>query len=241
MKSEERRSLPFKGENSPGWPVRRVLMFLLTPLYRVLFRTRYVGFEKIPEGACIISGNHTSYIDPVALYLNKSKIDIHFVSQEGIYRIKILAWLLDHMGAIKVNRGTADRVMIRNASALLEQGEKVGIFPEGTRGRAREDLNEITQAHEGAAFLATRMNVPIVPVGLAGFDKISQKGKLLPQFPRTICIVGDPIYPDDILGERKEKMAEMTKRVMEEVVRLRDEGAEILEADKQKRKGYIEV
>lgn len=238
MESKERRSLPFKGENSPGWGFRSFLLALITPLYRILFRTRYIDFHKIPEGPCIISGNHTSYIDPVALYLNKDKIDIHFVAQEGIYKSKVLGWILDQMGAIKVNRGTADRVMIRNATKILEQGEKLGIFPEGTRGRSREDLNDITQAHAGAAFIATRADVPIVPVGLSGFENISQKGKLI-RFPKTICVVGDPIYPADVPGERKEKIENMTALVMEEIVRLREVGAEMLKQEKLESSGYL--
>lgn len=239
MKAEVRASLPFRGPNAPNWAIRSVLLFLARPLYRVIFRTRFINFDKTPEGPCIISGNHTSYFDPVALYLNDKKIDIHFVAQDGIFKIKPMAWLLYQLGAMKVNRGTADRVMIRNASEILKHGEKLGIFPEGTRGRERSDLNEITTAHEGAAFLATRSNVPIVPVGLAGFDRIKEPGKL-PKIPKTIVIMGDPIYPDEVPGERKEKITNMTAMVMAEIVRLRDEAADIIRHEKSKDRGYVE-
>lgn len=239
MKASDRRSLPSQGEGAPNQIFAKIVRYIIGWPAVLLYRTTFEGVENIPEGPCIISGNHTSYLDAIAIFMTPRDEFMHYVAKEALYRNKLFSWIFDNLGGIPVNRGTADREMIRHASTQLQQGEKLVIFPEGTRGRERDDLNEIVQAHEGAAFLAIRNDVPIIPVGLSGFDKISKKGSILPRFPLTACKFGEPIYPGDFEGGRKERITAMTEKLMEEIVRLRDEAKEGIETRSRRLRGYI--
>lgn len=226
VKHEERRTLPYTGENAPNQIFAKFFKYTFGALAVSLFRIEFIDSHYIPDGPCIVAGNHSSYIDPVAVWMTPGKGPMHFIGRDDLYENKFLAWVFDSVGAIPVARGSADVAMIRMVSTQLAQGEKVGIFPEGTRGRAREDFGEVGQAHEGVAFLAHRNKVPVIPVGISGLEKIWPKGQLLPRFPKAICKYGPPINPDQFEGNRKEVLHQMTQKIMSEIARLRDEAAQ---------------
>jgi len=233
MKHEERRGKLFKDGSVPNWWGMHCADLLIAKPAHMLFRMKRVGVENVPDGACIMAGNHISYVDPIALWASMPQGTIHFVAKSELYRNKALAWFLDSVGAVPVARGAADRAMIKWTSDYLAGGESVAIFPEGTRGREREDAEELNQGQEGAAFLSLRTGVPIVPLGIAGTDKIMPKGSKIIHFPQVVLRFGKPIRPSDFEGSRKEKMTAMTAVLMKEIARLRDE-ARALEKEIEK-------
>ncbi len=91
-----------------------------------------------------------------------------------------------------MERGTTDRGALRAADQVLEAGEPLSIFPEGTRqhGPTLGDL------YDGVAYLALRRRVPIVPVGIGGSEQILPKGRVLPRPRRVVVVVGEPIVAD---------------------------------------------
>lgn len=238
VKHAERRTLPFTGENAPSQFVAGVVKYTLGALAMGLYRIEFKNSDNIPDGPCIIAGNHTSYIDPVAVWMTPGKGPVHFVGRDEFYSNKFLAWLFDHVGTIPVSRNTADRTMMRSVETQLAQGEKIGIFPEGTRGRSQEDQAEMGKVNEGVAFMAIRSDVPVVPVGISGLDKIWPKGQKLPRFPKALCNYGPPIYPSQFEGTRKEVLHDMTQKIMSEVIRLRDEAAEEIASRKLRKNKY---
>lgn len=239
VKHEERRTLPYTGENAPNQIVAKIVKYTIGYGAVGLFRIEFEDEHYVPNGACIIAGNHTSYVDPVAIWMTPDKGPVHFVGRDEFYKFKPIAWFLDSVGAIPVARNSADRTMMRAVEAQLAQGEKVGIFPEGTRGRDRDDLGELGKANEGVAFMAIRSNVPVIPVGISGLDKIWPKGKIFPRFPKAICKFGPPIHPEDFEGNRKEVLHAMTQMIMDEITRLRDEAAEEIASRSLRKRRYF--
>jgi 1-acyl-sn-glycerol-3-phosphate acyltransferase len=119
--------------------------------------------------------------------------------------------------AFPVDRGRADRAAIAKAGAYLAAGEPVAIFPEGTRNRDGDVV-----AQDGAAFIAMRANVPLVPVGIDGTERIKPPGSRFVRFPRVTISVGEAVRASDFEGlGKKETIEAMTAEVMRRI------GAEI--------------
>jgi 1-acyl-sn-glycerol-3-phosphate acyltransferase len=175
---------------------------------KALYRMSIRGAERIPAGGAILAGNHVSYADPVLLWC-RSPRHVHFMARADLWEHFILGWGLDHFWGFPVKRGAADREALTRASALLQAGELVGIFPAGSRHAAEGE------SHGGAAFLAIRNGVPVVPIGIAGTDRIKPPGARLPRFPKVVVSVGEPIDPARFSqGGRKERVEAMTAEIM---------------------------
>lgn len=178
------------------------------------FRVRVVGESNIPETGAILCGNHVSYADPALLWCAVPR-QTHFMAKSELFVKGPVAWGLPRLWAFPVRRGEADRQAIATATELLKRGELVGIFPEGTR--KREGMGE---GQQGAAFIAMRAGVPLVPIGIAGTDRIRPDGARFMRFPRVTIRYGEPISFDDIdesLGDRKARMEALTAELMRRI------------------------
>lgn len=221
MSSRELQGLPAAGQGAPGWRLARLVRATIGRLLIAVFRVRFEGWENVPPGGAILAGNHVSYLDPALLWCITPR-PTHFVAKAELWEAGWLGYLLDHFWTIPVKRASADREMIQMASALLQRGELLGMFPEGTRKRDA-DPDSLGQAHGGVAFLALRAEVPVVPVGIAGTDKALPAGAKVPRFPRVTIRVGEPVWPEQFEGGRKERMEAMTKEIMHRIAEVRDE------------------
>ena len=213
------RASKIRGQSAAhGFLLARALRPTIAKLLLVLFRVTLCGGDNIPStGGAILAGNHISYGDPVLLWC-KAPRAVHFMAKSELWDTWWLGWALDHLWAFPVHRGTADREAIQIATRLLGAGELVGIFPEGTRNR-----DGMAEAQGGVAFIALRADVPVVPVGIAGTEKIRPEGTSLIRFPKVTICCGDPICPEDIPGEsRREKVAAMTDEIMRCIAEQRD-------------------
>jgi 1-acyl-sn-glycerol-3-phosphate acyltransferase len=182
---------------------------------------RSSGWENVPEGGAILAGNHVSYLDPALLWCTTSR-PLHFVAKVELWDTGWLGYLLDRFWAIPVKRESADREMIATASALLTDGELLGMFPEGTRKRDT-DSDKLGEAHGGVAFLAIRNDVPVIPVGIAGTERALPAGAKFPRFTKVSIRLGEPVCPSDFAGGRKERMEAMTSTIMQRIAMVRDE------------------
>jgi 1-acyl-sn-glycerol-3-phosphate acyltransferase len=193
--------------------VAHIVRVTLGAFLVALFRVSLPGSERIPKGGVILAGNHLSYGDPVLLWC-RSPRPVHFMARSDLWDSGFIGWCLDHFWAFPVRRAAADREALAQASAYLQAGEPVGIFPEGTRKFKNAD----EETHGGAAFLAIRNNVPVVPIGIAGTDHIKPPGSRLLHFPRVVMCVGEPIDPAEFAeGGRKERVDAMTARIMQRI------------------------
>lgn len=189
--------------------VRAVLRFIF-----VILGLKSEGLENLPrEGPVIIAPNHVSNWDPimVALVLNRP---IHFMAKAELFNFKILGKLLEKVYAFPVKRGSADRQAIRHALQVLEQGNVLGIFPEGARNKTGEEM----QPQTGTAMIAMRSMAAIVPIACIGTERKFPIGWFKPLTVR----IGEPINME-IYRERKvnsSNMEEISGEIMARISSL---------------------
>lgn len=179
-------------------------------VFKVVFRVRVVGKGRVPTaGAYIVAPSHRSVLDvPFAAYITRRTI--RFLAKDDLFESALGRRLFEALGAVEVERGTADRGAMRALEGVLESGEPVAIFPEGTR-RSGPELGPL---FAGAAYLSVKYGVPIVPVGIGGSGHILPKGKRLPRIHRVVVSVGEPIAPPPLEGRARRSAA---KQLTEEL------------------------
>jgi 1-acyl-sn-glycerol-3-phosphate acyltransferase len=159
----------------------------------LLARIQVNGWEHIPERPYIVVLNHTSTVDTPVLLLTFPIQKWRFFAVEKWKYHPVFGPIMAWLGAIYIARGEADRQAIRLALDSIAEGTVFGLAPEGTRSRS----GTMMAAKDGAAFLASRTDVPILPVGLANCDHIFTNFK---QFKSTQVQVniGEPFALPDI-------------------------------------------
>jgi 1-acyl-sn-glycerol-3-phosphate acyltransferase len=177
----------------------------LTPM-KAIFWVRVRGRRKVPRsGPFVVAPSHRSLLDIFFTgYITRRRI--RFMAKQELFGNRFLAWLFTALGGFPVERGTADRAALRAAQRVLEDGEPLAVFPEGTRRRGRD----VVDLFDGAAYLASRVGVPIVPVGIGGSEQILASGRSLPRPHKVAVVVGDPVQPPSH-GNRRVPRQELTK------------------------------
>ena len=189
-------------------------------VFKVVFRVRVVGKERVPtKGAYIVTPSHRSILDvPFAAYITPRTV--RFLAKDDLFRSSLGRRLFDALGAVEVERGTADRGAMRALEGVLERGEPVAIFPEGTRRSGPE----IAELFAGAAYLSVKFGVPIVPVGIGGSEHILPKGKVFPRVHRVAVSVGDPLCPPELEGRARRGAAkQLTEQLQTALQRAFDD------------------
>ncbi len=163
------------------------------------------GQENLPaNGGVIIASNHVSNLDPVIMGCTFDR-RVSYLAKEELFKNPIFGWYISKLEAFPIKRGAGDRGAIRESLKILESGRCFGIFPEGTRSRT----GELQEGKAGAAMLALKAKVPVLPVGIKG----SGQGK------NIIVRVGKPMYFDEYYDRKatKEDLEEITGRIMKEI------------------------
>lgn len=164
--------------------VYSVLYPIIWVFMRILHPWNAVGADNIPEGAAVICGNHTTLGDPLYVVCAMGrKRQTHVMAKAEIMKWPVVGFLLKKAGIIGVNRGKSDMGAVKECLRALKNGEKLLMFPEGTRVKDGED----SEAHTGAAMFATRTGTPLVPV------YIQPKKR---RFRKTTVVFGSPYYPE---------------------------------------------
>lgn len=137
-----------------------IFKWILTPFYWILFWPRIIGYKHLRvKGGAIYLCNHRSNLDPIFLGLSTPRI-IHFMAKEELFEPKLVGGFLRLLNAFPVKRKTADLNSVRRALNLISSGKVLGIFPEGKRAVT----DEIDELEKGAAFMAIRARVPVIPM-----------------------------------------------------------------------------
>jgi 1-acyl-sn-glycerol-3-phosphate acyltransferase len=197
-----------------------VIRTIVVSLCSLAFRVTVVGRERVPPtGAYIVAPTHRSGFDvPFASYITDRRI--RFLAKEELFAPRFFDRLFTSLGAIRVERGAADRGALRALELALRDGEPVALFPEGTRGSGPE----LSPLFDGAAYLAVKLGVPIVPVGIGGSEEILRKGAKVPRLHRVAVVVGDPIAPPESNGRSRRSAAmKMTEQLGVELQRAFDD------------------
>lgn len=192
---------------------------LLRLLMRVLGRIRASGESNVPaSGGVLFCPNHLSDSDPPAIFVTTPR-RAWFVGKSELFEIPILGWFFAHFQGFPIKRDSADRAALRRIEALLKSGQPVVLFPEG---RLSED-GTLQRVQPGAALLALRTGVPIVPVGIRNTNKVVPYGDLWPRFsPQAVQVTyGSPIYPQTYAAlPRPKAIAAMTEALTDALAGL---------------------
>lgn len=156
---------------------------LIWPFFNLIRPLRVIGRENIPEGPVVICPNHTTIGDPFyVVYAFGRHYPVRAMAKIQIMRVPVIGWFLSKAGVFGVDRGHADMKAVKTALKFLKDGNKLLLFPEGTRVREGEDV----AAKTGAAMFATRTGAPLMPIYI-------QKKKRL--FARNVVVIGQPYQP----------------------------------------------
>lgn len=177
----------------PSW-LYLVLGVLSWPLVKTLFRHRARGVENVPrEGGFVLAANHWSNFDPWALGMPIfPRRFLRFMGKSELFWFPLGA-IITAGGAFPVRRGERDEEAIATAVELCRQGHAVVMFPEGTRRQKGLRKKHEARWHTGAARIALEADVPLVPAGIAGTNRLARLGPLR-------VVYGPPIALGDLAG-----------------------------------------
>jgi 1-acyl-sn-glycerol-3-phosphate acyltransferase len=174
-------------------PASRALYFVVRALVagftRLWTRLGVEGREHIPtSGAFVLAPVHRSNMDtPISSCLTRRRL--RFMGKDTLWKRQPAAWVLSSLGGFPVTRGTADREALQRCIAVLEAGEPLVLFPEGER----KSGPTVQPLFAGAAYVALKAGVPIVPVGIGGSEAVMPKGARFIHPHKVHVIVGEPI------------------------------------------------
>lgn len=157
--------------------IYKVTWLITCPFVSLVYPRRTIGRENRPGGgAYLICGNHSSMIDPFLIaYSMGPGRQIHFMAKAELFRIPVIKTILHVIGMFPVDREHGGAAAMKQAMKYLKHGEKVGMFPEGTRISSEE----ASATKVGAVRIAARMDVPIVPVYIPRKKRVFRFNKIV--------------------------------------------------------------
>jgi 1-acyl-sn-glycerol-3-phosphate acyltransferase len=187
------------------WFLRRVFRFLGW----LLLKQEVHGLENIPaSGAFLIVVNHLGIADPPLVFMNVRRQIVMFAADKW-KKVPGIRHLAEAAGVIWVARGEADLGAIKSALAVLKAGRPLGMAPEGTRSPTRA----LQRGKTGAAYLADRTGVPIVPIGISGSERLAENLRRLRRTPVRF-VVGRPFRLPPNGHAKGELLEEYTTQIM---------------------------
>src|SRR5436305_3196870 len=185
------------------WAVRAVLQ----PLMLIYFRVSRIGREHCPrEGGVLLAPNHRSFLDPFVIGICIRR-PAYFMAKQELFKPRWQAWVLNALGAFPVRRGEADEEAMETSRLLLERGEMVLVFPEGTRIR-KGSLGKPTR---GVGRLALETGVPVVPIAVTGSENARRGWKIRPA--KVKIRLGRPLTFPRVENPSPRLAAEVTARI----------------------------
>jgi 1-acyl-sn-glycerol-3-phosphate acyltransferase len=208
-------------------PLIAVVAFGARLVSRTVTRVRVEGdLSAIPrEGPIILAANHISNADPVLVgaWLTPALgRRIHWLGKKEMFDWPVVGWVARNGGVLPVDRGAADVEAFRMASRVLEAGQVLVIFPEGTRS----PTGELQQPKDGLAMLALRTGATVVPIGISNTDRVWPKGRKIPRIGGHATMrIGEPFKIADLLPpeiDRKSAKRLATTLIMRRIAALLD-------------------
>jgi len=184
------------------WPLRWILKTGIL----VYFRLRRLGIEHIPEGGVILASNHRSFLDPFAIGCCLGR-PIYFLAKQELFKNPLLGWIVNCLGAFPIKRGASDEESMDTALALLERGQAVVIFPEGTRIRT----GSLGSAKRGVGRLALQSGKPVIPIAVTNSERARRGWRIRPVRVHLRC--GPPLTFPRVEDPSPFLAGEVTERI----------------------------
>jgi len=182
-------------------------------IFKLIFRLKIIGSENIPKtGPFVIVANHSSLLDGFVL-VSSVKPKITFMSAAYLFKMPFVGNILRGVGAIPVQGKGNDIKLIENAMKVLQTGGVLGIFPEGRITNEKDDFS----AKAGAAYLAVKADVPIIPMAIKGAGKALPVGAKFPKLNRIEVKIGKPIFTSKKLKLNKKILKDIADSYMKEI------------------------
>ena len=188
----------------------KVMRYGFIAIFKVYNRITIEGVENIPDGACVWAPNHRSYIDTPIQAIVPARL--RFMGKASMWKNRFFGWIFTTIGCFPVERGTADREALNTALGVLSNGENpVVVFPEGER----KEGPRVKPLFDGAAYMAAKVQVPIVPVGIGGTAAAMPKSAKF-MFPRKIhVVIGKPMNPPPLTEKGRISRKEVKRVTLE--------------------------
>lgn len=182
-------------------------------IFKLLFRLKVTGQENIPQdGPFIIVANHSSLLDPVILGVSV-RPKVIFVAAAYLFKIGWLGYMLRKFNSIPVQREN-DIKAIKQSLEILKRDGVLGIFPEGGIDRQKNNL----PVRAGAAYLAAKIGVPIVPIKIKGADKVLPRGaKFIRSLDKIEVEIKKPIFCSRQTNKDKEIIRSTVESYIKEI------------------------
>jgi 1-acyl-sn-glycerol-3-phosphate acyltransferase len=179
-------------------------------LSKLLLRCQVVGKNNIPRyTACIVVANHVNLLDSPLIGVNMGR-KVNFMAKKEVFQSRPIAWIAQQGGAFSVAKGRINRRAGLKALELLAQNQVLMVYPEGKRS----DNGKLGYAYPGAALLAAKSGVQIVPVGVIGTGQLIGKWWFLRR-PKIILNIGQPFTLSTThVKLSKEQIAQLTHEIM---------------------------
>lgn len=178
-------------------------------IYAVVFPLRIIGKENMPkEGGVLLCANHISNLDPMTIGIKLDR-QVKYMAKAELFKVPVLGWLIDKVGAFPVKRGGVSKESIKTALTILRGGHVMGIFPEGTRN------SDSGAAKKGAAHFALRSGAAVIPAAIVGQYK---------PFRRMTVVYGAPIDLSAFEGAGSDALEEVTDLIMSKIREMMETG-----------------
>ncbi len=166
-------------------------------IFKFWLRWDIYGKKNIPAaGPVVLASNHLSLMDPPVVGSAATR-PVNFMAKAELFEPPVFGPAIRILGAFPVHRGAADRQAMKHAVQLLEKGQVVGVFPEGTRSKT----GNLGRAGAGAFMMASWAHAEIVPVLVIGTDL-----KRHPGWPKVKVVFGEPLVYDKQAKPTKEHL-----------------------------------
>jgi 1-acyl-sn-glycerol-3-phosphate acyltransferase len=204
----------------------RFVQLILRGFSRLFWRLTVEGRENIPtDGAFVLAPVHRSNVDTVLASTITTR-RMHFMGKASMWKYGF-GVLWNALGAYPVHRGAADREALRKTADVIATGEPVVIFPEGTR----QSGPEVQPLFDGAAYVASKMGVPVVPVGIGGSEKAMPKGSKFIHPAKVHIVIGaplEPVRPEGGGRVPRRAVHELTEQLHTEIQKLFDQAQAVV-------------
>ena len=198
---------------------------LLGPLLRVLYRPKVTGLENVPaDGPVIMAINHNSFMDSIFLPL-VVKRPMTFLAKDEYFTTHGFKgfWMktfFKGVGQVPIDRsgGNASEAALRTGVRVLDGGNILGIYPEGTRSPD----GKLYRGHTGVARMALAAGAPVIPVALHGTRDVQPPNKTLPRVRKIAIDIGEPLDFSRYDGMDNDRfvLRSMTDEIMYEIMQL---------------------